>query len=83
MYTLRNQHAIDTPANVGNHSHNFPWTIRKIMIINDSSGVDMSFSFQESAAKAVLHPSETITIDIHTKKIFIDGNAEHRIWVWG
>ena len=83
-YLLRNQHAISTGAGTGAHTHTFPWKAARLMIINDSSSADVSFSFQENSAKAVLHPTETITLDnLYAKQIFIDGSAEHRIWIWG
>ncbi len=80
---LKNLEAIEADGTQGTHTHTFLNTSRKITITNDSTASDMGFKFQASREYATLHPTETISMDMTAKKIFIEGNAEHRIWVWG
>ena len=57
---------------------------RKLIITNDSSIKDLKFKFNESEAFSTLKPTETISLDFHTKHVILEGvDVPYRIWSYG
>ena len=57
---------------------------RKLIITNDSSSDTLGFRFNENAEFATLNPTETITLEISSKTIFLtDSGVSYRIWGMG
>ena len=59
----------------------FNWKPRRIIITNDSTSNDLSFKFNDSETYATLKPTETITLDMASKTMTIQGtNIPYRVW---
>lgn len=57
---------------------------RKIIITNDSSTTPLGFKFGINKEYATLQPTETITLEISSKTIFLtDSGVSYRIWGMG
>jgi len=53
---------------------------RKITIINDSAIKTLKFRFGESESWATLNPTETVSMHIIVRNIYLSGTADYRIW---
>lgn len=56
---------------------------RRITIINDSGSNELHFKFASTKTFATLKPTETVTLDIGQRELFLSGNGEYRIWGLG
>ena len=57
---------------------------RKIVITNDHPTNDLSFKFNSSETYGTLKGTETLSLYLITKTIFINGsNVPYRIWITG
>ncbi len=62
----------------------FNWRPSKIIISNDSGSADLSFKFNSSETAGTLGPTETITLEMSSKTVIIDGSAiPYRVWGFG
>lgn len=57
----------------------------QIVITNDSSSVKLKFRFHENDNFATLLPTETLSMYIRIKNIYLSstGSVNYRIWVYG
>ena len=54
---------------------------RKVIITNDSTTDNLQFRFNTAFGYATLHPTETITLEITSRNLFLIGtNVDYRIW---
>jgi len=54
---------------------------RRITITNDSATQDLSFKFNNAETYATLKPTETVSMKVLTKTIYLNGsNVPYRIW---
>lgn len=55
-----------------------PW---KIILINDSTTKEMTFKFNSSETEATLKPLETITLEMASQTVIVNGsNVAYRLW---
>lgn len=55
---------------------------RQLIITNDST-TDMSFKLNSSETYGTLKPTETITMDVSTRTLYLSGYGAYRVWVYG
>jgi len=56
---------------------------RHLVITNDSSSNNLYFKFNASEDYGTLMPTETISLYLWTNTIYLNGNGNYRIWVYG
>lgn len=57
---------------------------RKIIITNDSSSNTLKFRFSASGSFATLNSTETITLEISSRTLFLSGTSvDYRVWGMG
>ena len=80
MSVLANFQAIE---GTGPATHTLQRKSRKIVIINDSGSLDLSYKFNASESFGTLKPTETLSLYFVTNQVIISGNCDYRIWVYG
>jgi hypothetical protein len=59
----------------------FNFKPRKIIITNDSANSDLLFKFNVSEAFATLAPTETVSLEVASKTIILQGvSIPYRVW---
>lgn len=54
---------------------------RRIVLTNDSASNNMKFKFNDTENFGTLLPTETITLDLIVKNVYVQGtNIDYRIW---
>lgn len=53
---------------------------RKVTITNDSSTNELQFRFSSDHSWATLKPTETVSMEITVKQVYLSGTAAYRIW---
>ncbi len=62
----------------------FNFKPRKVIITNDSSSGVLGFRFNLTNSFATLQPTETITLEMSSRTIFLSGgNIDYRVWGMG
>ncbi len=63
----------------------FPWRARKIIIINDSSTLNLQFKFNTTESYGTLKSKEEVSLYHHTNTVLLDSpsNASVAYRVWG
>jgi len=62
----------------------FAWPIRQVVITNDSATQDLSFKFNTGETFATLKPTETVSMRMGTRTVFLAGTSvPYRVWGTG
>ena len=56
---------------------------RRMVITNDHATNDLKYKFNASETYGTLKGTESLSVYFTTNTIFIDGNGNYRIWVYG
>ena len=56
---------------------------RKLIITNDSSSVNLKWKLNSSEDFGTLFPTESISMYVTTKTVFLQGTGDYRIWSFG
>jgi len=55
----------------------------KLVVTNDSATQNLQFKFNASETYATLKPTETLSVQVHTKEVLLSGSGSYRIWSFG
>lgn len=64
-------------------THTFKLKSRKLIITNDSAGVNLLFKLNESEDFGTLQPTESISMYVTTRQVIIEATDNYRIWSFG
>ena len=55
---------------------------RKLIITNDSAN-NLQFKLNSSESYGTLKPTETVSMEVSTRTVYLSGNGAYRIWNFG
>lgn len=64
----------------GTETITFPWKAKEVTIINAGSSGDLEFKFSSGETFGTLGFSETITVRISTKTVYLNGTVAYKVW---